>query len=82
MKSAKQYNQFESNCSCYENSRFDPDGNLVLLVTCKACLAGALENIQNAVCNSASGVVQLELFEGYGAKDKPSAILLSRKADL
>ena len=71
-----------SRCDCYENSRFDPDGNLVLLITCSACLSDAHDILKESICNSPSGVIQLELFEGYGAEDKPSAILPSRKADL
>ena len=56
-------------CDCYRNSRLDPAGNITLLVTCKACLAFALGKIRESVCNSPSGVIQLELFEGYGADD-------------
>ena len=56
------------NCNCRENSRFDPEGNLVILYSCKSCLEYALKKIRESVCNSPSGVVQLELFEGYGAE--------------
>ena len=58
-------------CDCYRNSRLDPDGNLVMLYTCKSCLAYALGKIRESVCNSRSGVIQLELFEGYGAEGIP-----------
>ena len=44
-------------------------GNLVLLYTCKRCLAYALEKVRESVCNSEEGVVQLELHEGYGADE-------------
>ena len=68
----------ERSCSCYEQSRFDPVGNLTLLVTCSGCLEDAYKNIREAVCNSVEGVIQLELLEGYGAEGsdfgyKPSA---------
>ena len=55
-----------STCDCYERSRFDPDGNLVLLFTCSGCLNSAYDYIKESVCNSPEGVVQLELFTGSG----------------
>ena len=66
-------------CDCYANSRFDPDGNLVLLFTCSSCLESALKKIKESVCNSQSGVVQLELHEGYGAED---SVFTLRPAEL
>ena len=59
----------ERTCDCYERSRFDPVGNLVLLVTCSGCLEDAYKIIQETVCNSVEGVVQLELFDSSGAED-------------
>ena len=53
-------------CDCYERSRFDPVGNLVLLFTCSACLNEAYELLKKSVCDSPEGVVQLELFTGSG----------------
>jgi len=58
-----------STCDCYERSRFDPDGNLVLLFTCSGCLNEAYEYLKESVCNSPEGVIQLELFTGSGAGD-------------
>ncbi len=58
-------------CSCYERSRFDPSGNLTLLVTCHACLEDAYKKIRESVCNSVDGVVQLELFTGGGSEGSP-----------
>ena len=55
-------------CDCYDNSRFDPSGNLVLLYTCHACLEDAYKNIRESVCNSRYGVLQLELIESNGAE--------------
>ncbi len=58
------------NCDCYERSRFDPDGNLVLLFTCSGCLHEAYDLLKESVCKSPEGVVQLELFSGNGAEGK------------
>ena len=63
-------NTKQATCSCYDNSRFDPSGNLVLLVTCSSCLEWAFQKIKESVCNSPEGVVQLELFESNGAEDQ------------
>ncbi len=62
--------ELDSDCDCYERSRFDPDGNLVLLFTCSACLNEACEYLREYVGNSPEGVVQLELFTGSGADGK------------
>ena len=55
-------------CDCYDNSRFDASGRLVLLYTCHACLEEAYKKIRESVCNSLDGVVQLELIESNGAE--------------
>ena len=50
-------------CNCYYMSRFDPDGNLVKLVTCKGCLQDGLRELKKALDRPGSHWVQLELRE-------------------
>jgi len=55
-----------SDCNCRERSRFDPDGNLVLLYTCKACLKYALEKLRKELDSRVPMMVQLLLVEEDG----------------
>jgi len=66
-------------CDCLDNSRFDPKGNLVLLYTCRGCLGEAWDLIREKVCKSESGVVQLELLDGYGAEGSLQAMYNQQK---
>ena len=55
-----------SDCNCRERSRFDPDGNLVLLYTCRACLKYALEKLRKEVDKHTPCMVQLMLLDEDG----------------
>ncbi len=50
-------------CSCYYLSRFDPDGNLVKLVTCHDCLTDGLLILKKTLDRPGDHWVQLVLRE-------------------
>ena len=50
-------------CDCYYMSRFDPDGNLVKLVTCKGCLTEGLALMRKTLDRPGDHWIQLELRE-------------------
>ncbi len=60
-------------CNCRARARFDADGNLVTLYTCKSCLRQALENLRKSICNLAPCMVQLLLVEEDGQLRLPKA---------
>ena len=53
-------------CNCVDLARFDINGNLTILYTCKSCLEQALENLRDSVCNQVPCMVQLMLLDEDG----------------
>ncbi len=53
-------------CNCRARSRFDPDGNLCTLYTCKSCLEEALRTLRKTLDKDACRMVQLMLLDEDG----------------